>query len=208
MASAATQGLKRRRADVSSAYYAGHLVTKRSRAATPLPVDVSMFLRSDGANDVRVEARIRALDAMGLSSVQVIAQMARLVGPASLTLVDLNVYAPNIAAVLKDFAVVDLNMRSHAFCMGDKNVVASSFINNNKSHTFTCELLKFVITSVFAQENSVSVRVLSGGGVRDVLLADWCRTYKFCTDPAVNATPNIVIVTAESGRSFIIPFAA
>lgn len=206
MAIGATAGVKRARADVP--VYCAHLVTKRSRAATTLPVDVSKFLRSDGANDVRVEARIRALNAMGLSSTQVVTQMARLVGPASLALVDLNIYAPNIAAVLKDFAVVDLNMRSHAFSMGDKNEVASSFISTNKQHGFTCELLKFVVNAVFVQENSVSVRVLSGGGVRDILLADWCRTYKFCTDKSLNTTPNVIIVMAESGRSFLIPFAA
>ncbi len=206
MATGATAGVKRSRADVPA--YCGHLVTKRSRATTPLPVDVSKFLRSDGATDVCVEARIRALDAMGLSTVQVVTQMARLVGPASLALVDLNVYAPNIAAVLRDFAVVDLNMRSHAYCMGDKNVIASAFIGAHKEQGFVCELLKFVVGVVFAQENSVAVRVLSGGGVRDVLLADWCRTYKFCTDRSFNATPNVVIVTAENGRSFLIPFAA
>lgn len=209
MATGATAGVKRSRSDVP--VYCAHLAAKRSRAAPALPVDVGALLRSDGADGFRFESRARTLDMTGLDSGK-LSLLHRLVEGAILALIDLNVHSSSVSSILEDFtrrgaSVVDLNIRSHAYCMGDKNDIARAFISGNQQYGLVCDVLKFVVSQLFAQENTVALRVLSGGGVRDVLLADWCRQFKFCT--AANApTPNVVIVTAESGRTFMIPFAA
>lgn len=213
MATAATAGVKRTRGDVP--VYCGHLATKRARGAAPLPVDNAMhlLLRADGASPARVDARTRALDAAGVTP-GALAQLLRIVHGdtrALLALVDLNARAPAVRSVLGDMAargasVVDLNIRSHAYCTANKATVARAFLASHEQHTLACGVLRFAVTSVFAGEHAVAVRVLSGGGVRDVLLADWCRAYDFCPVSNPCSVPNLVIITAENGRAFLVPF--
>lgn len=207
MATGVTAGVKRSRGDMP--VYASHLSAKRCRSTKPLPCDVNALLRSDGrlGDDYKVEQRARCLDALNISG-ECITALANLVGNATLALVDLNANSTSVKSTLREFSVVDLNIRSHAYCMGSKNEVGNAFLaatNINNSMQLAREVFKFTLDVLFAQENSVSVQVLSGGGVRDVLLADWCRQYKFCTHH--ENTPNVVIISAEGGRTFLIPFA-
>lgn len=213
MATAATAGVKRARTDAP--VYCAHLAPKRVRAALPNTVDCATLLSGDGAPAARVELRARALEMLGVSPAALSLLLAAVRGglAALRALVDLNVAAPGVAAVLADFqtrgaSVVDLNISSHVYCMNDKHTVARAFLASHEEHALACHVLEVVVSSVFAQESSVACRVLSGGGVRDVLLADWCRAYGFCSPGANASTPNLVILTAEGGRSFLIPFAS
>lgn len=217
MASGATAGVKRARSEVH--VYNAHMVTKRMRAAAALPCDLGALVTSDGALAGRVEMRARTLEALGVDACSLGALSAIVGGTGSLlALVDLNAHAPGVASVLADFAargasVVDLNIRSHAYCMGDKHSIARAFAAAHPEVPLACDVLHFAVTHLFAQDCAVSVRVMSGGGVRDVLFADWCRKYHFCTGVGMAAgstppTPNVAIVTGEGGRIFLIPFAA
>lgn len=211
MASGATAGVKRSRADVPA--YCAHLAPKRLRPQSALAVDVPALLKSDVGGFSRVAGRLATLNALGVDAAHV-GQLLRLVdGDASalLALVDLNSCQPGVQGVLAAFAargspITTLNITSHAFCMADKFQVARAFAAAYGANATACGVLEFVVQHVFAQDNSVAVRVLAGGGVRDVLLVDWCRRYGFC--PGAREAPKLVFVTAESGRSFLLPLAA
>lgn len=209
MATGMTAGVKRSRSDVP--VYCAHLAQKRSRSMSAGAVDIPSLLKSDVGGFNRFDGRLATLNGLGMEPVHVTSLLRLVSGDANalLALVDLNGYQANVQGVLADFAlrgssITTLNLSSHAFCMADKFQVARAFISANEAHVTACEVLKYVVQHVFAQENSVAIRVLSGSGVRDVLLSDWCRQYKFCAAP--EQTPNLVFVTAESGRIFLLPF--
>lgn len=211
MATAAAAGVKRSRADVS--VYCPHLAQKRTRRLVSRVTDVPALLKSDPAGFVAYETRSAVLQALRMDHLHV-ANLLRILSAdvtALLALIDLNACQPAVQGVLNDFAsrgvsVTALNIRSHAYCMTDKLQVARSFSNAYGQYASACDVLNFVITNIFVQDTSVSVNVLSGGGVRDVLLAEWCRMYKFGL--SCDETPNLIIVRSETGHVFLIPFVA
>ncbi|PXF46677.1 hypothetical protein BWQ96_03503 [Gracilariopsis chorda] len=222
----ALRGVKRSRADagevislVAPAQFAHphaathhHRVFKRARRLQELRAptsQLSALLRSDPHASRRYQARVAFLRTLAAPE-PVLLGMCHLLqsdAAALLSIVDLNTHQSSIMAVLNDCAaravsMTALNVRGHAFCMADKRPVLTSFTSAYGHHRVACELVHYVAHRVFAGYSRMAISVLSGGGVRDVLIADWCAQHKLKTRVT---PPHLIILRCESQRLFLIP---
>ena len=201
---------------MSTPAYSGNahvLSVKRTRRISSAPADMSLLLRSDIHGNVRFESRLSVLSSLAMDAIGA-SNLLRVLGcdnTALLALLDLNACRANVAAILADFdaravPLTALNIRAHMYTMNEKIAVLRSFAVLYGEFADMCDVLRHVVVNVFQQDTAVSVCVLTGGGVRDVLLAEWCRCYAFCQN--ATSTPNLVVLRTESGNMFLLPFAA
>jgi hypothetical protein len=180
-------------------------------------VSLDQVLKSDGAGFARYAARAAALAALAVPDAVVGRLMAGLGGdPAALLqIVDLNSFAPGVTALLADYAtrgvpLAGLGIRGHSFSCADKERVLVNFAGfwaKGEAGRWPRDVAAFAAREIFSADACVGITVLSGGGVRDVLLADWCAMYKLGPAHGVRVPPQLIIVSSADGtRSFLIPF--
>lgn len=189
-----------------------HRVFKRARRLQDQRTPTSQLcalLRSDHHANRRYQPRLNFLRTLNAPEPVLLGMLQVLQSdPAALlSIVDLNTHQSSIMAILDDCAahavsMTALNVRGHAFCMADKSAVLTSFTSAYGHHRAACELVHYVAHRVFAGYRRLSISVLSGGGVRDVLIADWCAQHKLKTRVT---PPHLVLLRCESQRLFLIP---
>lgn len=214
MASSAT-GVKRSHSDVVSVLppvtLNAHQFPKRVRRISDNDsADLPTILKSDRDGFKKYPARAAFLQSLNIPDISIIGLLQGLGSDfgSFLSIVDLNLYQQNILAVVNDYAargvsMTTLNIRGHSFCMAAKEDVLKSFASFYGHQRWPCDVASYVAEHVFEAETQLSVTVLSGGGVRDILMAEWCKTYN--TVPTTTP-PQIIFVTSGSGRVFLIPF--
>jgi hypothetical protein len=180
---------------------------RRCRAAATLD---GALRSTDAAGPARYAARRAALaptpDAVFSRLLAGLGGDAR----ALLRIVDANVAAEGVGRVLADArargaGLAAIGVRTHAFVMGEKDGVLAAYAGFYSGEAWARDVATFVAREVFCGERCVEITVLSGGGVRDVLLADFCRMYGIVAGAA--PPPHLVVVTGGgSGRSFLIPY--
>lgn len=216
MASSLT-GVKRSRSEVVSVYppvvQNPRQFPKRLRCVSDVEIsDLATVLKSDRDALSKFPARAAFLRSLQIPDHAILGLLQGLASDfrSFLSIIDLNLYQPNILAVVNDFAargvsMTTLNIRGHAFSMADKDDVLTSFASFYGHQRWPCDVATYVAHHVFQHEQCLSINVLSGGGVRDVLMAEWCRTY--FTD-TLASPPQVIFLKAPSGRLFLIPFLA
>lgn len=214
MASSAT-GVKRSRSEVVSVYpsvvHNPRQFPKRvRRISDAAPTDLPTILKSDADGFVKFPPRAAFLQSLHIPDAAILGLLQGLASDfrSFLSIIDLNLYQDNIIAIVNDFSargvsMTTLNIRGHAFTMADKDNVLTSFASFYGHQRWPCDVATYVATHVFQADDRLSINVLSGGGVRDVLIAEWCKTYY--TDTS-STPPQVIFVTSSSGRTFLIPF--
>lgn len=120
---------------------------------------------------------------------------------------DANLAAPAVASLLSggvDLAA--LNVRVHAFSPARPERVLAAYAGFYAGEPWARDVAAFVAREVFAGAPTLAIQVLSGGGVRDVLLADLCRRYDMaagCAPP-----PHLILVSSPdvARPPFLIPY--
>lgn len=183
--------------------------SSKRRCRAPATVDAALR-HFDGAAPALYAARRDALARTGASDAVFARLLAGLDGDvrAFLRIVDANVARAGVEGVLEDCRVrgVDLariGVRAHSFCVGDKAEVLAAYGGFYGEERWPRDVASFVAKDVLGDERRVGIVVLSGGGVRDVLMADFCRAYGIT---ARRVPMHLVVVTGESGKSFMVPF--
>lgn len=97
-----------------------------------------------------------------------------------------------------------LNIQGHSFSLGEKQDIIASFDSFYPSHSWPRDVVRFVANVLFRQDDRISVSIFSGGGIRDILLADWCRLHGI--SPSGPSPQLIVVTAAPSQRTFFVPF--
>lgn len=216
MASSAT-GVKRSRSEVASAYptvvHNSRQFPKRVRRISDTDAnDLPTILKSDREGFLKYPARASFLQSLQIPDHTILGLLQGLASDyrSFLSIIDLNIHQTNILAVVNDFAarrvsLTTLNIRGHAFAMAPKADVLKSFASFYGHQRWPCDVAAYVANHVFHAEESLAINVLSGGGVRDILIAEWCRVYhpNNCTTP-----PQVIFLTSQSGRVFLVPFVA
>lgn len=216
MASSAA-GVKRPRSEVASVYppvmHNSPHFPKRVRRLSlshPEPADLPTILKSDKDAVAKYQPRAAFLQSLQIPDAAILGLLQGLGSDfrSFLSIIDLNLYQDNILAVVHDFSargvsMTTLNIRGHAFSMADKDNLLISFASFYGHQRWPCDVATYVAQHVFQGEHRLSINVLSGGGVRDVLIAEWCKTYY--TDTSCTP-PQVIFVTSSSGRTFLIPF--
>lgn len=191
--------------------HATHQIHKRIRRLSDArPTDLVAVLKSDRDGLSKYPARAAFLQSLNIPDEAVLGLLKGLGSDFAtfLSIIDLNLFQPNIMHIINDFSVrgvpmTTLNIRGHSFCMGDKELILKSFISSYGHQRWPCDVATYVARNIFSSDRRISVNVLSGGGVRDVLISEWCKTYNLtpgCTPPQV------MIFNSESGGSFLIPY--
>jgi hypothetical protein len=167
-------------------------------------------LRSDVHGFARYAARRATLADRALPDAAVARLLAGLGGDPHtlLRIVDLNVFAPRVSAILAELStrgapLATMNVRVHNFSIARKDAVLANFSRACPGDPWLRDVVAFVANDFFPNDHCISLSVLSGGGVRDVLVADWCAMYKI--GPG-QVPPQLVIVTGESGQNFFVPY--
>lgn len=212
-----TTGVKRTRSEAVIPYtpmvqQPVRQIPKRIRRITDKDIhDVPTILKSDRNGFAKFDARAQFLASLNIPDHAILGLIRGLASDyhAFLSIVDLNVYQANIISVINDFItrsvpLTTLNIRSHAFCMNAKASVLASFESFYGHQRWPCDVATYVANNVFHQEEAISITVLGGGGVRDILITEWCRTYY--TGSAT--PPQLIVITSRSGRVFLVPFLA
>lgn len=184
-------------------------VSVKRRCRGPQTVDAALRC-DDPAGFTRYSARRAALVNLRASDAS-LARLLRGLGDdreALRKIVDLNVCAPAVTGLLADYnarsvSLAALNVRVHRFSLAEKETVLANFAAFYSAEQWPKDVASFVACDLFAEDRKITVTVLSGGGVRDVLIADWCAMYNI-RGPLV--TPHLIVVTGDSGRSFLVPF--
>lgn len=208
-----TTGVKRSREDALSALPIVHnnrqLSKRKRRLCDASPTDLATILKSDCDGLAKYPSRSALLHALGLQDSVVLGLLHGLgQDPSSLlSIIDLNLFQRNVLDVVTDFAargvsMTTLNIRAHSFCMADKPIVLANFTSFYADKRWSCDVTSYVVKHVFAADDCISISVLAGGGVRDVLIAEWCRLYNIST---AMAPPQVIVVRSDSGRVFLIP---
>lgn len=207
MASSATGVKRAREPQQVLAKPLHHMALKRMRRAGG---DIHAVLKSDVDGFARYVARRQALERLAVPEAVLAGLFRGLGGDAAalLKIVDLNLFQSNVLQVVREYAergisMTTLNVRGHSFCMADKRAVLANFAAFYGDQRWPCDVATYVANEVFAAEERISISVLSGGGVRDVLIAEWCRMYAVTPGPN---PPQLIIVNSEAGRVFLIPF--
>lgn len=200
--------------DCDSIVYTGtvsgnNACSAKRRCRGPQTVDAALRC-DDAAGFTRYSARREALTNLRVSDAAIARLLAGLGGDrqALLKIIDLNVFAPSVVALLAEYSargvsVAALNVRAHRFSFADKEIVLASFAAFYSAEQWPKDIASFVARDLFADDRKINIAVLNGGGVRDVLIADWCGMYNV-HGPLIS--PHVIIVTGDSGRSFLIPF--
>lgn len=214
MASSVT-GVKRSRSEVVTVHPPVVLnprqFPKRMRRISDADIsDLTTVLKSDRDGFTKFPARAAFLRSLHIPERAVLGLLQGLNSDfrSFLSIIDLNLYQSNILAVVDDFAargvsMTTLNIRGHSFSMTDKDNVLTSFASFYGHQRWPCDVATYVAHHVFHQEQRLSINVLSGGGVRDVLIAEWCRTYYADTSAT---PPQVIFLKSPSGLVFLIPF--
>lgn len=186
---------------------------KRSRRGFDLTShsDMSNLLQADNPCYDRFSSRMSFIHSLNVSADTVVGLLNGLDSDmrAFLGILDLNLFQTNIMHVVNDYAcrgvsMTTLNIRGHSFCMGDRRVVLRSFMSAYGHYSVACDIVNYVADQVFANDTKLSINVLSGGGVRDVLISEWCKMYNI-TNYSSSSPPHIIFVHSQSGRVFLIP---
>lgn len=214
MATGAT-GVKRARESemVMATYSAAHCsrgpVKRVRRISDSHGTDLATILKSDVGGFTKFPARAAFLQSLNISDSTILGLLQGLGSDytAFLSIIDLNLLQRNVMDVVNDFSargvsMIELNIRGHSFCMGDKELILKSFASSYRHHRWVCDVSMYVGRNIFAEDTKLSINVLSGGGVRDVLIAEWCAAYKVKRD---GSPTQLVFVISETGRRFLIP---
>ncbi|CAN8070190.1 unnamed protein product [Agarophyton chilense] len=166
------------------------------------------LIRSDRDASRRFAARATFLSAFNAPDAAVLGMLPLLGGDdtALLSIIDLNSFQHNIVALINDctargVSMTTLNIRGHSFCAADKQMVLTSFTSAYGHHRVACALLHYVAHTLFREHHTMSINLLSGGGVRDVLIAEWCAMYKLKTR---RTPPQLMFVHCDA-RVFLLP---
>ncbi|CDF37835.1 unnamed protein product [Chondrus crispus] len=183
---------------------------KRVRRTVTTPNTIATILRSDNPVPSKYALRLSFLQSLHIPESAVLGLLQGLSNEAAafLAIVDLNLYRDNLLQIISDFSnrgvsISTLNVKAHAFIMNEKQGVLNSFKSFYGHQAWPCRVAEYIAGTVFGEETAISINVMSGGGVRDVLIADWCTFYYKTPTPT---PPQIILLTAPSGAVFLIPF--
>lgn len=217
MASSAA-GVKRSRSEVVTVFPAVahnvHPFAKRIRRTSDHEAaELHAILKSDRDGFQKYGARVAFLKSLSIPDRAILGLLQGLNSDyrSFISIIDLNLYQQNILEIVNDFSerkvsMTTLNIRAHAFCMGEKDGVLASFSSFYGHQRWPCDIATYVAKNVFHSDNNLSIKVLSGGGVRDILITEWCKSYyPWFTSTSVTP-PQVIFVTSGSGRNFLIPF--
>ena len=215
MASSAT-GMKRARSELVTPYEYPSVqiqcpTSKRVRRLSDDRVsDLPTILKSDRDGFTRYEARVQFLSRLQISEATIMNFLQGLGSDFNLflSILDLNLYQNNILQLLDDFRQRDvplttLNITAHAFIIADKSLVLRSFQSAIAHQSWLFGAVNYIANYIFAEDDRISIKVLSGGGVRDILVAEWCKMYNLKTSPV---PPQVIFVESQSGKTFLIPY--
>lgn len=171
---------------------------------------IDALLKTDGLNAQRYQARTTMLMSLNATDAALSRLLEGLNGnvDALLRVFDLNVAVTPALALIHDcsargVSLTTLNVRAHSFSMSDKETVLARFAGAFRDERWLRDIIFFVAKEFFTHEREISIVALAGGGVRDVLFADWCAAYGLRN---ASPAPTIVIVTDRNGRAFGVPF--
>lgn len=130
-------------------------------------------------------------------------------------LIDVNIFSKNIIELLANSdgtRLASLNIQCHHFSVtSDKskllNAFCFSYVNKNKP----CNIVAYVLQTLFCADSEASICVVQGSGVACVLLADFCRMYGLTeflsNDEGEKKTwPALLMISAfPSGRTILVP---
>ena len=192
-------------------------MTRSSKRARHVPcsstqtLDISTLLQSDNHGFKLSSQRHALLASLGFTDSDISALFQGLNSNISafLMIIDVNLWKDNVMNIVGDYAVrgvplVRLNIQGHSFSLGPKRVVIAAFDAFYPCHTWPREVLRFVAGVLFKDDHLISVSIFSGGGIRDILLADWCRLHNISSS---GPPPQLIVITASpSNRTFFVPF--
>eukprot|EP00168_Porphyra_purpurea_P019795 TRINITY_DN8031_c0_g1_i1.p2 TRINITY_DN8031_c0_g1~~TRINITY_DN8031_c0_g1_i1.p2 ORF type:complete len:238 (-),score=83.62 TRINITY_DN8031_c0_g1_i1:175-888(-) len=190
---------------------------RRPTCRTTGCLDVRAALGSGLGGFERLPVRLATLASHGLTEATVTALYSGLGGDtdALLRLVDGNTYAAGVLGVLRDASssgqpLTDLNVRAHSWSVGPAASVVAEFARRaGADRAWAVGVVRWVVASAFVGEATVGITALEGGGVRDVLLREWWRTYGPRLGGVAGTRPPapvlLIVTGGTSGRSFLVP---
>lgn len=126
-------------------------------------------------------------------------------------LIDANIYSENIIKLLANSdgtRLASLNIRCHHFSVtSDKSKLLEAFCFSYVSKSKPCNIVAYVLQTLFHDDPEASICVVEGSGVACVLLADFCHMYGFRSDfLAASHWPALLMVSGfPSGRNLLVP---
>lgn len=185
---------------------------RRNAEDEPLSrLDVHALLKSDRFGFERYGGRCEVLHRLNLSE-EASKRLFTAVGcdvTAFLKVIDLNQLWRNLKRLFDDMeqrsiALHTMNVKSCAISPSENHAWLLTTSDRRVDDAQTRSLTEAVMQYVFPSHAKVGVSIMYGGGVRDILLADWCRAYNLT--PTVWASPAFLIINAQpTDQTFLIP---
>eukprot|EP00871_Galdieria_phlegrea_P005625 jgi/Galph1/6063/GphlegSOOS_G4716.1 len=125
-------------------------------------------------------------------------------------LVDVNIFASNILQLLSNSdsaRLHSLNIQCHSFSItADKKKLLEAFCGSYVRKGKVCNIVAYVLQTLFGDDLQASICVVEGSGVACVLLADFCHLYGLVDSfGAENGWPSLLVLTGfPSGRNFLL----
>ncbi|EME32542.1 uncharacterized protein Gasu_03160 [Galdieria sulphuraria] len=125
-------------------------------------------------------------------------------------LIDVNIFSKNIIELLSNYEgsqLACLNIQSRYFSVtSDKTKLLNAFCFSYVDKAKPCNIIAYVLQTLFCDDPEASICVVEGSGVACVLLADFCHMYGLTEFVGGRNWPALLIVSGfPSGRNLLVP---